>query len=76
MRGRGLTIQAVYSAPGRVSKDTFPSPIYISSGHLIALQDAIALTLTCCTRKGVRQPEPIILADRLGRDELARSRGA
>jgi hypothetical protein len=35
-----------------------------------AAGSAIALTMACCMRRGVKLPEPIVLADRIGREEL------
>ncbi|KAK1925085.1 endonuclease V-domain-containing protein [Papiliotrema laurentii] len=46
------------------------TPAYISPGHGICLGSAIALTVACCMRRGVKLPEPIVLADRIGREEL------
>lgn len=40
-------------------------PVYVSAGHRITLEDAIALTLRCTTR--FRLPEPTRLADQLSR---------
>lgn len=38
-------------------------PVYISVGHRLSLEAAVAITLSCCTR--FRLPEPTRLADRL-----------
>ncbi|GAA2087085.1 endonuclease V [Streptomyces albiaxialis] len=43
-------------------------PVYVSSGHLVGLDDACALTLRLTPR--YRQPETTRLADRLCRDAL------
>jgi deoxyribonuclease V len=51
-------------------------PIYVSVGHLLALDDAVSLALSCTGR--FRVPEPTRLADQLvgrWRDELAGSQG-
>jgi len=71
----------MYTAPGKTktqnqTPSSSPAPLYISPGNNISLVSALLLTLTCCVRKGVRQPEPIILADRAGRDELHRRKCA
>jgi deoxyribonuclease V len=44
------------------------NPVFVSVGHRVSLETAIALTLRCC--RGLRLPEPTRLADR-----LASSRG-
>ena len=69
-----LTVsQALYSSSARTFRTELkPLPIYASPGHLISLKTALILTLACCIRKESRQPEPILLADRLGRDEAVR----
>jgi deoxyribonuclease V len=41
-------------------------PVYISAGHLMTLEDAVALTLRCTTR--YRLPEPIRAAHRAAGD--------
>lgn len=43
-------------------------PVYISIGHLITLDDAVRLTLDCCTK--YRLPEPT----RLAHNEVSRLR--
>jgi len=45
-------------------------PIYISIGHKISLETAVALVKSCCKR-GSLLPEPVRLADGLSRDYIA-----
>jgi len=40
-------------------------PLFVSPGHLVTLQDAIAIVLACCVE--YRVPEPMRLADRAAR---------
>jgi len=42
-------------------------PVYVSVGHRVSLDTALALTLACCVR--YRLPEPTRLADKLVRQE-------
>jgi deoxyribonuclease V len=41
-------------------------PVFVSTGHRATLEDAAALTLTCCTR--YKLPEPTRLAHRLSKE--------
>ncbi|SCV67569.1 BQ2448_5180 [Microbotryum intermedium] len=52
---------AVLSSPALTST----RPIYVSAGHKISLRSAIVLSLATC--KEARVPEPIRVADRIGR---------
>lgn len=53
------------------STDSAPNPIYVSVGHRISLQSAVALVLKCCK---YRIPEPTRHADQLSRKYLAEGR--
>jgi deoxyribonuclease V len=65
---RGQTIGAVVRTRAGVK------PIFVSVGHRVSLQTAVALTLAC--GRGTRLPEPTRLADQLAssRTTAARSR--
>ena len=65
---RGETIGAV------VRTRTGVKPLFVSVGHRLSLETAVALVLACC--RGVRLPEPTRLADQLasGRTPAARAR--
>jgi deoxyribonuclease V len=64
LEDRGETIGAVV----RTRQNT--RPLFVSVGHRISLQSAIALTLKC--GRGYRLPEPTRLADRLASQRGAR----
>lgn len=49
---------------------TLGKPVYVSSGHHVSLATAMALVLASCVES--RIPEPVRVADRVGRDEAKR----
>jgi deoxyribonuclease V len=49
-------------------------PLFISPGHLITLEQAVAVVLHCCT--DCRLPEPMRLADRAARKAMRCGRGS
>jgi len=61
LRHRGETLGAVLRTRTRVK------PVFVSVGHRITLDEAVALTLACAPR--YRLPEPARLAHRLSRGE-------
>ncbi|RKP09482.1 endonuclease V-domain-containing protein [Thamnocephalis sphaerospora] len=63
---------AVYGAAVR-SLDSTQNPIFVSTGHRIALASAVAVALRCCR---YRVPEPVRQADQLSRAYIRQTRVA
>ncbi|KAJ3236242.1 hypothetical protein HDU78_004707 [Chytriomyces hyalinus] len=66
----GLESQRVYGACVRATKAA-KNPVYVSVGHAVDLDTAVALTLACSLH---RVPEPVRFADHLGREYIRKKR--